>query len=171
VERAKAVGPHFLPGARMVAGGSTRLGGTRLGGRPDMPRGMRWPSCRGHLLVFGDLRETPDGLIQIELTYGRLHRRGCVQLRHVTGENLVRRHTPRRTRKLRSPPVGLRPTLTIPSLDGAEWLLRRPLRRWEAWLELPYRKRRGTAPRAACSCSSTPTSTCASTRATAARCT
>jgi hypothetical protein len=173
VERAKArgVGPqaerlrqHFLPGARLVAGGSTRLGGSRLGGRPDMPRGMRWPSCRrhrlsflmqvdlaelaaaapgqvgggGHLLVFGDLRETPDGLTQIELTYGRLHRGGCVQLRHFTGQNLVRRNTPRRTRKLRSMPVALRPTLTTPSLDGAEWLLRlrRPLRPWEAWIEL-----------------------------------
>ena len=120
---------------------------------------MRWPSCRGHrlsflmqadlrelavavpgqvgagghLLVFGDLRERPDGITQIELTSGRLHRGGCVQVRRFTGEDLLRRHTPRGTRKLRSTPVALRPTLTIPSTDGAEWLLRRRLPRWEPW--------------------------------------
>ena len=133
---------RFLPGARLVPGGEARLGGTRLGGRPDLPRGMRWPSCRGHrlaflmqvdlaelalaapgrvggggrLLVFGDLRMRWDGITQIELADGPVRRGGCVQVRHVTAPpaELARRRTPKRTRSLRSTPVTLRPTLTVP---------------------------------------------------------
>ena len=149
-----------------MPGGEARLGGTRLGGRPDLPRGMRWPSCRGHrlaflmqvdlaeralaapgrvggsgrLLVFGDLRMRWDGITQIELAFGPLRRGGCVQVRHVTAPpaELVRRRTPKRTRALRSTPVTLRPTLTIPEWDIAETLLGRRFTEpeFEAWFRL-----------------------------------
>ena len=151
-----------------MPGGEARLGGTRLGGRPDLPRGMRWPSCRGHrlaflmqvdlaelalaapgrvggsgrLLVFGDLRMRWDGITQIELAHGPVRRGSCVQVRHVTAPpaELAPRRTPKRTRSLRSTPVTLRPTLTIPEYEVAETLLGRRFseREYEAWSELSF---------------------------------
>src|SRR3954451_16176844 len=41
-----------LPGARLVPGGEATLGGTRLGGNPDLPAAMKWPRCGGHRLGF-----------------------------------------------------------------------------------------------------------------------
>src|SRR5690349_7188805 len=58
--RAKALGfkahgriaKDALAGARLVKGGSGAVGETRLGGRPDLPPAMKWPSCKGRRLSF-----------------------------------------------------------------------------------------------------------------------
>jgi hypothetical protein len=139
---------RFLPGARLLGGGSGALGSTRIGGRPDLAPGQGWPSCHGHRLaflmqlslaelqraapgqaggtgvlsVFGDLREAPDGVTPIEEVSGRVRPGGCVAVLHGRGA-LVRRATPRRVKTLRNTPLRLRPTLTIPGWELAEQLL------------------------------------------------
>lgn len=150
-EQAEQLRPQFLPAARLLPGKVARPGGTKLGGRPDMPPRMRWPSCRGHrlaflmqidlaelaaaapgqvgaagrLLVFGDLRENRDGIARIELVYGRLGPGRCLQVQHDTTPlgGLLRRRTPRRTHTLRSTPVRLQPALTVPWFETADRLL------------------------------------------------
>jgi hypothetical protein len=143
---AKAVRRSFLRGARLIAGGDgATLGRTRLGGRPDLQGGAKWPTCggrplsflaqidlselnaavpgatRGHglLSVFADLREDADGVPPIEEFYGRLRAKACgVAIRRSTGSRAGLRRlaaTPRAVHTLRATPVRLRPTLTVPN--------------------------------------------------------
>src|ERR1700754_3698688 len=41
-----------LPGAGLGAGGDGAVGRPRLGGDPDLPAGMKWPTCRGKRMSF-----------------------------------------------------------------------------------------------------------------------
>jgi hypothetical protein len=142
---AVAIARDALPGARLVAGGPATLGASRLGGRPDLPRGMAWPSCKGRrlsflaqlrlrdlaaiapgavpggrgvLAVFADLSEDRSGITRVEESYGRVGERTCVVVRVVRGR-LARRSAPTAVATLRSRPVRLKPTLTIPDLGIA----------------------------------------------------
>jgi uncharacterized protein YwqG len=144
--RATALGlPHAdriaadaVPGARLVPGGVDTVGASRLGGDPDLPPGMKWPTCRGKktsflaqipladfaqiepgtvpadgtLAVFAGLIPGDDGVTQMEQSRGRVGRATCVLVRTLRG-TLVRRTTPKRVPKLRSRPVRLVPTLTL----------------------------------------------------------
>jgi len=140
-EQAQRLREHFLPGARLVAGGTHAHGATRLGGRPELPRGTRWPSCKdrklsflmqvriadipgaggtGTLAVFADLHRDADGLVPVELFAGRLKPGGCVAVLHTHGAGRPRA-IPRGVKKLRDTPVEVRPTLTVPGWDIAEY--------------------------------------------------
>jgi hypothetical protein len=172
VARAKALGvggeaqklrSRFLPAVRLFPGGPHVPGATRLGGRPDLARGVSWPTCHGHplafleqvrlsdvgggsgtLAVFGDLREDDDGVTPIELFSGRVGR--CVAVRVSRGA-LAARATPPKTRTLRDTPVRQRPTLTIPDWEMAEDLLggaNRPDPFFDRWEELFYEAAWGT---------------------------
>jgi hypothetical protein len=143
-DQAQRLREHFLPGVRLVRGPSTApLGTTKLGGRPDLPRSVRWPACKGQrlaflmqvrigdmpgaggsgmLAVFGGLKRDDDGVAPIELAAGRVKPGGCVAVVHVTGP-LHRRATPRGVKTLRDTPVDLRPTLLPPWFDSAEYYL------------------------------------------------
>lgn len=160
---AKAAQRSFLRGARLTAGGDgAALGHTRLGGRPDLPRGVRWPTChgrplsflaqvdlgelnaavpgatrgRGLLSVFADLRENADGVPPIEELYGRLRPKACgvVTRRSSTGRagRLRRAAPPRGVRTLRDTPVRLRPTLTVPNWSTIESVLGHRLSRTQS---------------------------------------
>jgi hypothetical protein len=51
--QARKLQDRFLPAARLVsATGRGAIGGTRLGGAPDLPAAKRWPSCDHHPLTF-----------------------------------------------------------------------------------------------------------------------
>src|SRR5262245_60284326 len=126
------------PAARLVPGGVDAVGASRLGGDPDLPPGMKWPTCRGKptsflaqiplaefariepgsvptdgtLAVFAGLIPDDDGVTQMEQSRGRVGRATCVLVRTLRG-TLVRRTTPRRVPRLRSRPVRFVPTLTV----------------------------------------------------------
>lgn len=151
--RAAALGlPHAdriaadaLPGARLVPGGMDTVGASRLGGDPDLPPRMKWPTCRGKkttflaqipladlaqiepgavpadgtLAVFAVLIPDDDGVTQMEQSRGRVGRATCVLVRTPRG-TLVRRATPKRVPKLRSRPVRFVPTLTPLASDFAQ---------------------------------------------------
>lgn len=148
--RAKALGfkahgriaKDALAGARLVKGGSGAVGETRLGGRPDLPPAMKWPSCKGRrlsflaqvrladvasgalprtgvLTVFGDAKENADGFVPIEDTYGRVGKQTCVIVRELHGA-LERRTLPRGVERLENVPVRLKPTFTVPDIYIAE---------------------------------------------------
>ena len=152
--RAPALGlPHAdqsaadaLPGARLVPGGMDTVGASRLGGDPDLPSGMKWPTCRGKkttflaqipladlaqiepgavpaddstLAVFAGLIPADDGVTQMEQSPGRVGRATCVLVRTLRGP-LVRRTTPKRVPRLRSRPVRFVPTLTVPDSQLAQ---------------------------------------------------
>jgi uncharacterized protein YwqG len=151
--RARALGlPHAdriaadaLPGARLVPGGADTVGASRLGGDPDLPPGMKWPTCRGKktsflaqipladfaqlepgmvpadgtLAVFAGLIPDDDGVTQMEQSQGRVGRATCVLVRSLRG-TLVRRTTPKRVPKLRGRPVRFVSTLTVPDSDIAQ---------------------------------------------------
>lgn len=173
VARAKALGldakadviaRDALPGARLVAGGDGAVGESRLGGDPDLPRGMAWPRCGGHrlsflaqvrlpdlaaiasgavpakrgtLAVFADLTEHEDGITDVEEAYGRVGAKTCVIVRTLRGP-LARRATPARVAKLRNRPVRLQPTLTIPDSLIAEERYELDRKASEAYSELAY---------------------------------
>lgn len=157
-DEAQQLRSRFLPGLRMLGGGSDTLGATRIGGRPDLAAGVRWPACgrsqrlsflmqvrltdlgirrRGTLALFADLHEDEEGITHIELFDGPMKRNSCVTVRVSRGP-LARRATPPGVHTLRSVPVRLRPTLTIPGWELAESLLggRRPDPFFDRWLEL-----------------------------------
>jgi uncharacterized protein YwqG len=133
-----------LPGARLVAGGVDAVGASRIGGDPDLPRGMKWPTCRGRktsflaqfpladiariepgavpadgtLTVFAGLIPDDDGVTRMEYEQGRVGRATCVLVRTLRGR-FVRRSSPKRIPKLRSRPVRFVPTLTVPDWELA----------------------------------------------------
>jgi Domain of unknown function (DUF1963) len=142
---ADAIARDALAGALLVPGGSSALGATRLGGRPDLPRSMAWPQCGGQplsflaqlriddiaaiaprtvasdadvLLIFADISEDPDGIVRVEEAYGRVGSKTCVVVRAVRGR-LTRRRVPPAVATLRSRPVQMRPTLTVPDAGVA----------------------------------------------------
>ena len=151
--RATALGlPHAdriaadaLPGARLVPDGVDTVGASRLGGDPDLPPGMKWPTCSGKktsflaqipladlaqiepgtvptdgtLAVFAGLIPGDDGVTQMEESQGRVGRATCVLVRRLRG-TLVRRTTPKRVPKLRSRPVHFVPTLTVADSEIAQ---------------------------------------------------
>jgi hypothetical protein len=153
-----------------VGGDGAALGRTRLGGRPDLQRGAPWPTCggrplsflaqvdlgelnaavpgatRGHglLSVFADLREAANGVPPLEEFYGRLRAKACgVVIRHSSGPR-ARLHrpaaTPRAVHTLRTTPVRLRPTLTVPNWSAIDTVLghrlsRRQSDRWFAFAD------------------------------------
>jgi hypothetical protein len=141
-EQARALREHFLPGARMVdIPGRAAVGATRLGGLPGLPRGTRWPTCNGRKLsfllqvrvadvpgaggsgllsVFADLKLDRDGVETIISFAGRVKPGSCVAVLHSSGA-LHRRATPRGVKELRDTAVELRPTLTVPGWDAAEY--------------------------------------------------
>jgi hypothetical protein len=164
---ARSVADQLLAGARMLPGGSAVVGHTRLGGRPDLPDGSRWPTChgrhlsflaqvnlgalaqavpgatpaRGLLSVFADLREDADGIPPVEEFSGPVTPGACVAVRHSRGprSGLRRRlHTPPRTPTLRTTPIRLRRTLTVPDSLLMETLGGRPItnRKFSGWSEL-----------------------------------
>ncbi len=134
-----------LPGARLVAGGKDVVGGTRLGGAPDLPRAMKWPTCKGHrlsflgqvsladvaqaapgavpsrgvLAFFADLHPDSEGVPPVEVAYGRVGKPTCVVVRWLKG-TLRTRSTPRHVETLKRRPVRLQPTLTVPDISIAE---------------------------------------------------
>ncbi len=135
-----------LPGARLVPGGEATLGGTRLGGNPDLPAAMKWPRCGGHrlgflaqlrvsdlaavapgaiasrrstLAVFADIGEDDDGYVPIEGAAGPTGAKTCVIVRELRGP-LSHRAVPKGVERLKSTPVKLRPTLTVPDVYIAE---------------------------------------------------
>jgi hypothetical protein len=156
---AQAARRHFLPGARLRPGGrAVTRGATRLGGRPDLPAGAHWPTCRGRRLsflaqvdlgeldaavpgatrgrgllsVFADIREPDRGVPGVEEFDGHVRRGTCVAVRHSTATRAQlhrRRHTPPGTPTLRETAVRLRPTLTVPNWVLIEVLLGRRLSR------------------------------------------
>jgi hypothetical protein len=140
-DQAQRLREHFLPGARLVAGGKAAAGATKLGGRPELPPGTRWPSCHGRKLsflmqvrvtdvpgaggsgmlsVFADLHRDEDGLVPLELFAGRLKPGGCVAVLHSDGAPR-RRAIPRGVKMLRDTPVEVRPTLTVPGWEIADY--------------------------------------------------
>jgi hypothetical protein len=92
---------------------------------------------RGTLALFADLREDDDGVTHIEYFDGRMKRNSCVAVRVSRGK-LARRATPPGVRTLRSVPIRLRPTLTVPGWELAESMLggRRPDPFFDRWFEL-----------------------------------
>lgn len=141
--QAAALSSRFLPGSRLVRGGRATVGGDRLGGRPDLPRGMAWPRChgrpltfllqadmrsvpgvpdraRGTLFVFADTHEDSSGIAALEEVYGSVRPGGCVAVRHTTTTALHRRPAPRGARALRSTPLQQRSVLTVPTWEAAE---------------------------------------------------
>lgn len=170
--QAAAIARDALAGARLAAGGRDALGATRLGGRPDLPSGTAWPSCHGRrlsflaqlrpadlakialgtvasdarlLLVFADLSEDRDGITRVEEAYGRVGEASCVVVR-VAGGPLVRRTTPRGLATLRSRPVRLRPTLTVPDyfLAQRRYKLADSDEVFDAWSDLQSEAAAGT---------------------------
>jgi hypothetical protein len=164
---ARSVGDQLLAGARMLPGGSAAVGHTRLGGRPDLPDGSRWPTChgrrlsflaqvnlgalaqavpgatpaRGLLSVFADLREDADGIPPVEEFSGPVTPGACVAVHHSgTGARPLRRRarTPPDVPTLRTTPIRLRPTLTVPDSLLTETLGGRPItsRKDSGWIEL-----------------------------------
>jgi hypothetical protein len=137
--QAEQIARDALPGARLVAGGEATVGAPRLGGDPDLPPAMTWPTCRGHrltflaqlpladvaavtpgavpasgtLAVFADLKPDESGVTRMEQEYGHVGKDTCVVVRTLRG-TLARRKTPKRIATLRSRPVQLKPTLTVP---------------------------------------------------------
>jgi uncharacterized protein YwqG len=142
---ADRIAADALPGARLVPGGVDAVGAIRLGGDPDLSPGMKWPTCRGRktsflaqipladlariepgtvpmdgtLAVFAGLIPDDDGVTQMEQSWGRVGRATCVLVRRLRG-TLVRRPSPKRVPRLRSRPLRLVPTLTVPDSDIAQ---------------------------------------------------
>ena len=138
IPHADQIAADALPAARLVPGGVDTVGASRLGGDPDLPPGMKWPTCRGKktsflaqipladfariepgvvptdgtLTVFAGLIPDDDGVTQMEYGWGRVGHATCVLVRTLRG-TLVRRSTPKRVPKLRSRPVRFVPTLTV----------------------------------------------------------
>jgi uncharacterized protein YwqG len=137
--QAERIARDALPGARLVAAGEATVGTPRLGGDPDLPPAMTWPTCRGHrltflaqlpladvaavapgavpasgtLAVFADLKPDDSGVTRMEQEYGHVGKDTCVVVRTLRG-TLARRKTPKKIVALRSRPVQLKPTLTVP---------------------------------------------------------
>lgn len=159
---ARRLRPRFLPGAHLVA--TTAPSGSRLGGTPNLPPTVRWPSCDGRrlaflaqldlaevgtalpgvtpastdrLLVFGGLHQDPDGVVALEDEYGPVRAGSCVRVLRVRSTD-VRRARPARTTVLHERPVRMAPFTSIPEAGVAQALLRRkgygP--RYDAWSTL-----------------------------------
>jgi uncharacterized protein YwqG len=126
--------------------------------RATISSAVRWPACgrsrrlsflmqvrltdlgihrRGTLALFADLHEDDYGVTRIEYFYGPMKRNSCVAVRVSRGA-LARRATPPGVKTLRSVPVRLRPTLTVPEWELAEDMLggRRPDPFFDRWVEL-----------------------------------
>lgn len=139
---ADRIAADALPGARLVAGGPDPVGGNRLGGEPDLPAKMKWPRCRGQKLsflgqfrladlpagalpstgvvtVFANLDPDGEGVAPIDEANGRVGEQTCVIVRRLRSP-LARRAAPKGVRSLRSRPMTLRPTLTVPDIYVAE---------------------------------------------------
>ncbi|MET0602086.1 MAG: DUF1963 domain-containing protein [Baekduia sp.] len=169
---ADAIARDALAGARLVPGGNSALGATRLGGRPDLPRSMTWPRCGGRplsflaqlrlhdiaaiaprmvaskadvLLVFAAINEDPDGIAGVEEAYGQVGRETCVVVRTVRGR-LTRRPVPSGVATLRNRPVRMRPTLTVPDSGIARerYHLDMSGKGFDRWLELSAEAAAGT---------------------------
>ena len=167
---ADRVAREALPGARLVGGGDGAAGAGRLGGDPDLPAATAWPTCRGHrmsflaqlpladvaavapravparagtLAVFADLIPDESGVTRMEQGYGRVGRDTCVVVRTLRGR-LVRRATPENVPTLRSRPVRLRPTLTVPDYGVAERRYGLKDEHLNAWFRLEAETSAGT---------------------------
>lgn len=164
---------RLLPGARLLSRGSARLGGTRAGGRPDLPDGTAWPRCHGRPLTFllqvslGELRRAVPGATAGRGTLsvfvdtaadaegtsdlfdldGPLRRGDCAAVVHTPpGRGLVRRAFPRSVRRFPAAPQQLRPVLTLPGYGLASDLV--PDELPEAWYDLVGRLANGVLDRA-----------------------
>jgi hypothetical protein len=89
------------------------------------------------LLVFAAIDEDTDGIAGVEEAYGQVGSETCVVVRAVRGR-LTRRHVPSGVATLRSRPVRMRPTLTVPDYDTARerYHLDMSGKGLDRWLEL-----------------------------------
>lgn len=162
-EDAARIQKRFLPGARMVP---VKGAGSKLGGRPALPIGVKWPTCHGghrlSLLAQLDLRELEaavpgatrargtlavfasqvvdpkTGFPEIDPWAGWLRPGACLQVRYwPRTAQLGVRATPSGVKAFPSTPFRLRPTLTVPdTLLVGSWLGRAPS---DSWLTLVER--------------------------------
>jgi hypothetical protein len=174
---AERIRRRLLPGTRLVARGTTSpLGGARLGGSADLPRGAAWPTChRGHrltplaqldlralngaipgatratgtLAVFTSMVVDPTtGFPEIDPWFGRLTGRSCYQVRYTSRSTpLTRRTIPRGITAFPSTPITLRPTLTVPAASLVQGWLGHEV--GDAWTKLAARAAAGDLSRQA----------------------
>jgi len=166
LSQADRIAADALPGARLVPGGT---GAARLGGDPDLPPRMKWPTCRGKktsflaqfpladlaqiepgtvpadgtFAVFAGLIPDDDGVTQMEYDRGRVGRATCVLVRTLHG-TLVRRATPKRVPRLHSRPVRFVPTLTVPDSRMAQDRYGVTDEQLDAYWQLEYEAAAGT---------------------------